>query len=98
MTLAADFNDEWKKELSGNANFYDFIDGFELEEIYNNVIGEWRWGTEHEAVVREPLSGDFMKIRWRESSGDAEIDAYDMNVNAIDVRPKEVTKTVYVPV
>jgi hypothetical protein len=94
-SLATQFNQEWQEVLrSAPANFYDFVDSYELIEVYSKVIGEWRWGTEHEAVYRRDT--EFIKIRWRESSGDAEIDAYDMNVKAVDVTPKIVETIVYV--
>ena len=94
-SLATRFNQEWQEVLrSAPANFYDFIDSYEFTEIYSKVTGEWRWGTLHEAVY---LRGtEYIKITWRQSSGDEILDAYDMNVIAVDVAPKKIETIVYV--
>lgn len=95
MSLSEDYAAAWKEYMAETSYAHpeELADELALTQVEHEVLDTWRWGE----IFRVVYSKDdkFIAVTYRQSSGDENLAAYDMDVEVKDVQPKVVSKTVY---
>lgn len=68
-----------------------------FEVVLNEVTGDWRWGTEHDLVIKD-LVGNYWRTFYRRSSGDGDWHTFADGLPIVFTRvvPREKVEIEYV--